>query len=137
MRPAPTRFLLISSRTSAGCAVTGSGRPPTMLAVAFNAATTDGARTIVAGNGVVGGPGGQGVWVRLARVNPMIRFAARLVPVAIGEYTGPYPARVLNDAHGLGDGAVRAAPTVLFAFALPTNRPTTEPTAQGAAAGAR
>src|SRR5258705_9996714 len=63
----------------------------------------------------------------------MIRF----VPDAISEYTGPYPARVLNDAHVLGEGAVRAAPTVLIAFALPTNRPTTAPTAQSGAAGAR
>src|SRR5258708_24037215 len=50
----------------------------------------------------------------------MMRFAARVVPNAIGEYTGPYPE---NAAQAMAAGAGSAWPTVLIATRFPTNRP--------------
>ena len=103
--------------TSAGGVFAGSGRAPTRLAVAFDVATADPTREIVAVNGVAGagvigapGPGkngapgttGHALRVNVIRANPIIR----IVPEGNAENTGPYPVEEFaNDAHATPVGA--------------------------------
>src|SRR5438309_915012 len=126
----------MSSRTLAGVAVIGSGRPPSTAAVAFAAATMDViaiAREIVAVNGGKGfggsGAGHVPTRVNVMRVNPTMR----LTPVAVSEYTGTYwlVSVSASDWHVTAAAPGRADPTVAIAEGFATNRPTSVPGGSG------
>src|SRR5437773_4592138 len=119
-------FLSNSSLTSAGVAAIGSERAPVILAPAFDAATSDTPRVIVAVNAVPGG-GQAATRVKLTRAKPMILAA----PDAIIENTAPYcPVSDVAAVHAIAAGIIGSVlPTVLIAARFATNRPTTEPVA--------
>src|SRR5262245_12623737 len=102
----------------------GSASAPVTFALAFEAATADASRAIVAVNGLPGA-GHAGTRVKVTRAKPMILGG----PAAISEKTGPNcAASDVAPTHVIADGANGSGlPTVLIAAGLGTNRPTRPP----------